>query len=90
MNEDTVNFSSSASGGYLSLVIHIWIGDDGEIIRGTIEDVHTGAQLAMDFSALIALLRQSLVSAGILNPPREEHRKVKPEEGPSDDDPSGV
>ena len=88
LNEDTMDSQSSASGGYISLVVHIWVGDDGSVIRGTIEDAHTGAQLAMDFSALAALLQESLASAGVLNPPREGHTREKleemPMEGPSD------
>ncbi len=88
MNEVTADSQSLASGGYISLVVHIWVGDDGRVIRGTIEDVHTGAQLAMDFSALAALLQESLASAGVLNPPREERGREKfenmPMEGPSD------
>jgi hypothetical protein len=88
LNEDTTDSQSSASGGYISLVVHIWVGDDGRVIRGTIEDAHTGAQLAVDFSALAALLQDSLASAGVLNPLREEHRREQleemPREGPSD------
>ena len=79
---------SPASGGYISLVAHIWVSDDGRVIRGTIEDAHTGAQLAVDFSASAALLQESLASVGVLNPPREEHGKEKlekmPMEGPLD------
>ena len=58
LNEDTSDSQSPASGGYISLVAHIWVGDDGRVIRGTIEDAHTGAQLAVDFSALAALLQE--------------------------------
>jgi len=88
VSEGTTDSQSPASGGYISLVVHIWVGDDGRVIRGTIEDAHTGAQLAMDFSALAALLQESLASAGVLNPPGEEHRREKsekmPMEGPLD------
>ncbi len=52
-----------ASGRYLSLVVHLWVGEDGELLRGTIEDAHTGKRLAIDLSALAALLRQSLAQA---------------------------
>ncbi len=88
LKEDTTASQSSASGGYISLVVHIWVGDDGRVIRGTIEDAHSGEQLAVDFSALAALLQVSLASGGALNPLREEHRREKieqtPMEGPSD------
>ena len=63
MSEDTTNPHSSAVGRYLSLVVHIWVGEDGELIRGTIEDAHTGKRLAIDISALAALLRESLANA---------------------------
>ena len=88
VSEGTTDSQSPASGGYISLVVHIWVSDDGKVIRGTIEDAHTGAQLAIDFSALAALLQESLASAGVLNPPGEEHRREKsekmPMEGPLD------
>jgi hypothetical protein len=42
---------------------HIWVGDDGKLIRGTIEDAHTGKRLAIDISVLAALLQESLVHA---------------------------
>ena len=88
LNEDTADSQSPASGGYISLVVHIWVDEDGRVIRGTIEDAHTGAQLAVDFSASAALLQESLASVGVLNPPREEHGKEKlekmPMEGPLD------
>jgi hypothetical protein len=44
-------------------MVRIWEGDDGELIRGTIEDTHTGKRLAIDISALAALLRESLTHA---------------------------
>ncbi len=44
-------------------MIHVWVGDDGELIRGTIEDAHTGKRLAIDLSALAALLQESLAHA---------------------------
>ncbi len=37
--------------------------EDGELLRGTIEDAHTGKRLAIDMSALAALLRESLAHA---------------------------
>jgi len=52
-----------AIGRYLSLVVHLLVGDDGELIRGTIADAHTGKRLAVDISALAALLRESLAHA---------------------------
>ena len=63
MSEDTTNPDISAVGRYLSLVVHIWVGEDGELLRGTIEDAHTGKRLAIDLSALAALLRESLEHA---------------------------
>jgi hypothetical protein len=57
---DATNSQSPVPDGYVSLVAHIWVGDNGKLIRGTIEDVHTGAQLAIDLSELAALLRTSL------------------------------
>jgi hypothetical protein len=44
-------------------VVHLWVSEDGELIRGTIEDAHTGKRLAIDISALAALLRESLAQA---------------------------
>ena len=63
MSEDITNPQSQARGRYLSLVVHIWVGEDGELLRGTIEDAHTGKRLAIDLSALAALLRASLAHA---------------------------
>jgi hypothetical protein len=63
LNEDTLNFQPPAPGRYLSLMVHIWVGEDGELLRGTIEDAHTGKRLAIDLSALAALLRESLAQA---------------------------
>jgi hypothetical protein len=60
MNDGAVTPQASISDGYVSLVVHIWIGDNGKLIRGTIEDVHTGTRLALDLSELAALLRASL------------------------------
>lgn len=61
MNSDEMDPQSSTSDGYISFVAHIWVGDDGELIRGTIEDAHTGARLAIDLSELVAFLKASLV-----------------------------
>ena len=63
MSEDTTTPRPLALSRYLSLVIHLWVGEDGELLRGTIEDAHTGKRLAIDISALAALLRQSLEQA---------------------------
>jgi hypothetical protein len=63
LSEDTTNPQALAPGRYLSLVVHIWVGNDGELIRGTIEDAHSGKRLAIDISALVALLRESLANA---------------------------
>ncbi len=63
MSEDTPNLQLPAPGRYLSLVVHLWVGEDGELLRGTIADAHTGKWLAIDLSALAALLRESLAHA---------------------------
>ena len=63
MSEDTTNPRPLAPGRYLLLVVHLWVGEDGELLRGTIEDAHTGKWLAIDISALAALLRESLAQA---------------------------
>jgi hypothetical protein len=63
LGEDTTNSQSPAPGRYLSLVVRVWVGDDGELLRGTIEDAHTGKRLAIDISALATLLRESLEHA---------------------------
>lgn len=63
LSEDATNAQPLAPGRYLSLVVHIWVGDDGELIRGTIEDAHTGKRLAIDISALAVLLQDSLAHA---------------------------
>jgi hypothetical protein len=73
LREDTTNPHPLAPGRYLSLVVHLWVGDDGELLRGTIEDAHTGKRLAIDISALAALLRQSLEHA----PGQEAHAQDK-------------
>jgi hypothetical protein len=63
LSEDTTNPQPVVSGGYISLVVHIWVGDDDELLRGTIEDAHTRKRLAIDISVLAALLRESLANA---------------------------
>jgi hypothetical protein len=63
LGEEITNAQPPAPGRYLSLVVRIWVGDDGKLIRGTIEDAHTGKRLAVDISALAALLRESLAHA---------------------------
>ena len=55
LGEEIANAQPPAPGRYLSLVVHIWVGDGGELLRGTIEDAHTGKRLAIDISALAAL-----------------------------------
>ncbi len=39
---------------------HFWVGDNGRLIRGTIEDAHTGTRLALDLSEVLAFLQASL------------------------------
>jgi hypothetical protein len=63
LSEDITKPHSLVSGDYISLVVHIWVGEDGELLRGIIEDAHTGNRLAIDLSALAALLRESLAQA---------------------------
>jgi hypothetical protein len=73
LNYDATNLQSPAPGAYISLTVHIWVNEDGGLIRGTIEDVHTGARLALDFSSLIAFLRESLAHAHVWNAQEEEN-----------------
>src|SRR5947209_3554877 len=63
LSEDTMKPQPLAPGGYISLVVHIWVGDNGKLIRGTIEDAHTGKRSAIDISALAVLLQESLTNA---------------------------
>jgi hypothetical protein len=63
LSEDATNPQPLAAGRYLSLVVHLWVGEDGELLRGTIADAHTGKRLAIDMSALATLLRESLAHA---------------------------
>ena len=81
MNSGATNPQSSAPGGYVSFVAHIWVGDDGKLIRGTIEDAHTGKRLALDLSELVAFLQTSLAhSPGQTNPGEEEGNEGQPRE----------
>ena len=64
MGEDTTKPHPPAAGRYLSLVVHLWVGEDGKLLGGTIADAHTGKRLAIDLSTLAALLRESLAQAG--------------------------
>lgn len=93
MSDDTVAPQPSASDGYVSLVAHIWVGENGKLIRGTIEDVHTGTRLALDLSELVAFLQASLAhSPGHASDAQyegeegmtEEQQRERPGEGPSD------
>src|SRR5207247_7749424 len=63
MSTDATNPPSSAPGGYVSFVAHFWMGDNGRLIRGTIEDAHTGTRLALDLSEVLAFLQASLAHA---------------------------
>jgi hypothetical protein len=60
LSNDATDPKSSASDGYVSFVAHLWVAENGKLIRGTIEDVHTGARLALDLSELVAFLQTSL------------------------------
>jgi hypothetical protein len=93
MSDDKETPQSLASNGYVSLVAHIWVGENGKFIRGTIEDVHTGTRLALDLSELVMFLQTSLAhSPGQASGNQdegvggtsEEQQRERPEEGPSD------
>ena len=51
------------AGGYVTLVVRIWVVDDGTQIRARIRDAHSGAEHPIDLSALAAFLRASLAQA---------------------------
>jgi len=76
LSEDTTNPQPLAAGRYLSLVVHLWVSEDGELIRGTIADAHTGKRLAIDISALATLLRESLAHAPGLAGDAQDERKM--------------
>jgi len=59
--------------GYLTLVARLWLdsGQDGRRIRGSLTDAHTGAQLPLDLTDLVAFLRHSL-----------QHTQGEPMDGP--------
>ncbi len=63
MSHDATNLQASESDGYVSFVAHMWVGGNGKLIRGTIEDVHTGTRLALDLSELVAFLQTSLANS---------------------------
>jgi len=92
LSNDALNSQSSTPGGYVSFVAHLWVGDNGKLIRGTIEDVHTGTRLALDLSDLVALLLKSLAhSPGRTQELQDEQeqnvneeRQNEGSEGPSD------
>ena len=83
LGEEITKPQSPAPGRYISLVVHIWVGDDGELIRGTIEDAHTGKRLAVDLSALAALLQESLAHAPGYEGNEQDERAMT-EERPQD------
>jgi hypothetical protein len=60
LSNDATDPSPSVPGGYISFVAHFWVGDNGRLIRGTIEDAHTGMRLALDLSEVLAFLQTSL------------------------------
>jgi len=85
LNNDATNPQSQAPGGYVSFVAHIWVGDDGKVIRGTIEDAHTGTRLALDLSEVVAFLQVSLAhSPGQAGSQLNEGVKDKNEERQSE------
>src|SRR5262249_38770939 len=57
---DATNPQESITGKYISLIARIWVADGGQLVRGTIEDVHTGARLALDLSELVTFFKTSL------------------------------
>lgn len=60
MYDDATEPQLPNPGGYISFVARFWVGENGEIVRGTIEDVHSGTHLALDLSELVAFLQKSL------------------------------
>jgi hypothetical protein len=62
-NNPVAHETAGASDGYVTLVVRVWVGTNGNLIRGVIEDVHTGARLPVDLSALTLFLRESLAHA---------------------------
>ncbi len=62
---------------------HIWVGDNGKLIRGTIEDAHTGTRLALDLSEVIAFLQASLANA----PGQAWNLQIEGSEGMSEERP---
>lgn len=86
MNNDAADIESSASGGYISFVAHLWVAENGKLIRGTIEDVHTGTKLALDLSEVVAFLQTSLAHSpgqawNLQNEESEEMSQERPREG---------
>jgi hypothetical protein len=64
MSESSVEVESSGNpDGYLSLLMRVWIEDDWRVVRGFIEEVHTGRRLPLDLSALASFLRDSAAGA---------------------------
>ena len=48
--------------GYIALLARFWVGKDGKLVRGWIEDAHTGQRLALDLSRLVDFVSASLAS----------------------------
>lgn len=48
--------------GYVALLARFWVGKDGKLVRGWIEDAHTGQRLALDLSRLVEFFSASLSS----------------------------
>jgi len=72
-------------------VAHIWVGENGKLVRGTIEDAHTGTRLALDLSEVVAFLQASLMhSPEQVGSPQTEGSQEQPGDepgkGPSDAD----
>jgi len=81
VSDDLIGRSPEDSGGYLTLAIRIWVSARGKLIRGTIQDVHTGARFGLDLSNLAAFL-QACLAHGSREPVAETLEEL-PENDPS-------
>ena len=49
-----------AQSGYVTLVARFWIDASSGSLRGTVKDVHTGAELPLDLTRILEFVRNSL------------------------------
>jgi hypothetical protein len=85
LSNDATNPQASAPDGYVSFVAHIWVGENGKLIRGTIEDAHTGTRLSLDLSEIVAFLQGSLAhSPGQASSSQSEGKSNRNEELPDE------